>query len=105
VPVSLTFRLDGNGPSRRTVAVSAPGVRRSVTVSSGRSAQVSLDLTVPPGSTSVEVRSDGDAQAVPGTAGALVAALRLSDLRLDARGAVNAASLQQFAAASPGSLR
>ena len=104
-PLTLTFRLEGNGPARRTVAVTAPGVQRTVTVSANRSELVSLSLTVPPGSTRVKVSTDSKAASVPGTAASVVAALRLSNLRVDAHGAVNAASLQEFAAASPRSHR
>ncbi|SES43613.1 hypothetical protein SAMN05216199_3637 [Pedococcus cremeus] len=104
-PLTLTFRLEGIGPTQRTVVVTAPGAQRRVTVSANRSELVSLALTVQPGSTRVEVSTDGRAESVPGTAGSVVAALRLSNLRVDANGVVNAASLQQFAAASPRSLQ
>ena len=104
-PLTLAFRLEGNGPAQRTVAVTALGLKRTVTVSASRSELVSLDLTVPPGSTRVEVSTDSRAVPVPGTAGSVVSALRLSNLRVDAHGAVNAASLQEFATASPRSLR
>ena len=48
-PLTLTFRLEGNGPARRTVAVTAPGVQRTVTVSANRSELVSLVSDRPAG--------------------------------------------------------
>lgn len=106
VAATLTFTLGGNGDRTRLVHVSAPGLpSQAVTVDGRTSREVQLELDLPPGSARVEVESRGEAAGVPGTAGSVVAALRLSDLRVDAHGVVNSASLQQFAARSPRSLQ
>jgi hypothetical protein len=66
---------------------------------------VVLHVRALPGTTRVELTSTGDVVGVPGTEGKTLAALKVSDLRLVTTGATSAASLQQFAAASPRSLR
>jgi hypothetical protein len=104
-PVTVSFRIRGNGEEPRTVTVRTRGSdERRLTVNADREETVTLQLTLSPGTTSVDISATGDAEWIPGTQGQAYAALRLSDLRMQAEG-VNAASLQQFAAASPRSLR
>jgi hypothetical protein len=106
VPASVSFTVQGNGAGPRTLSVSAPGLpSRTMTVDGGTSRRVQLDLTLPHGTTKVRVESAGAAVGVPGTGGSVVAALRLSDLRVDAHGVVNAASLHEFTIRSPRTLR
>ena len=104
-PVTVSFRIRGNGEEPRTVTVRTRGSdERRLTVNADREETVTLQLTLSPGTTTVDISATGDAEWIPGTQGQAYAALRLSDLRVQAQG-VNAASLQQFAAASPRSLR
>ncbi len=105
VETTLTMVIAGNGPGRRTVTVRTAGVPDVVvSVSDRTTATVTIAVVAGP-ATRVELSSTGDAEAVPGSAGATVAALKVSDLRLDAHGTANSASLQQFAEASPRSAR
>jgi hypothetical protein len=105
LPVTVSFRLRGNGDTQRTVDVSAPGgTTQRLRLGGEREETVRVELRLAPGTTEVQVVATGGATAVAGSDGGSMAALRLADLRVEADG-VNAASLQQFASASPRSLR
>ncbi|HEV7195974.1 MAG TPA: hypothetical protein VGN19_08545, partial [Pedococcus sp.] len=102
----LTFTVWGNGAAPRTVRVHSPGVPDSVvTVSDSRPHPVSLEVAARPGTTDVTVSATRDPVAVAGSQGAMLASLKVADLRLAADSGAPAASLQQFASASPRSLR
>ncbi|WP_406831820.1 hypothetical protein ABEG17_03095 [Pedococcus sp. KACC 23699] len=106
VPTTLTFELSSTGPEQRSVTISGPGIQRQVVrVSDTRPQEVSVDLTAPRGSTKVTLEATGGIAPVPGTEGREQAALVVRNLRLSTTVGVNAASLQQFLAASPPSLR
>ena len=106
VDVTLTLDLSGNGPRERTVTITAPGGQsQSVTVSPTQRRPVVLRLAVPPGSSQVRLEATGDGEAIPGSQGRDYAALKVSDLRLTTESGTNVATLQQFVAASPQSLR
>lgn len=102
VDVTLTMEVSGNGPGQRTLTLTAPGGQSQVlTVSAGQQRQVVLRLSVPPGSSRVLLRASGDAVAIPGSQGRDFAALKVAAMRLTTDSGTNAATLQQFAAASP----
>lgn len=105
-PATVSFGLRGNGIAPRSVTVSVAGAaERAFTIKPGGQELVAVDLQVPPGSLPVEVKTTGDAPVVAGTGGTTFAALRLDNLRLSTTSEANAASLQQFTAASPRSMR
>jgi hypothetical protein len=102
VPVTLTMDIAGNGDLARTLTLTTEGLpTQRLRVSAVERQGVKLDLVAQPGTTRVTVEADGDAAAVRGTDGRQLAALRISDLRVSTTSDVNAASLQQFTAASP----
>ena len=103
VDVELSMVVEGVGPSRRTLTVTcANQPARVFDLIPGREDQVSLRLPVAPGRSVVTLSASGDPATVPGTDGKQMAALKVSTLTVTAPdSAVNAASLQEFAAASP----
>lgn len=105
--VTLQLTVTGVGDDTRTVTVrSGRQSLAQVVVASDRQESVSLQLTVPPGTTRLALESSGDPVPVPGTEGRETASLTVSAMTLTADGSTtNAASAQQFAAASPRSLR
>ena len=106
VRATVAFTLEGNGERIRTVRIRAVDQpEQTVTVSAQRSERITMEITAAPGTSTIDVTADGEATPVPGSAGHQLAALKLLDLRVDAGRAVNAASLQEFAASSPRSLR
>ncbi|MGA8979848.1 MAG: hypothetical protein WB473_12130, partial [Pedococcus sp.] len=106
IPTTLSFELVGAGPEQRTVTISGPGVRRQVVrVSDTTPQRVTVTAPAVPGRTEVTLEATGGIATVPGTEGHGQAALLVRDLRLATTSGVNAASLQQFLAATPPSLR
>lgn len=106
VVVTVVFRVAGVGDPVRHVTVSGPGVpTQEVAVTDERSQQVTVELKAPPGTTELTLQGTGEVGTVPGTDGAGRAVLEVSDLQARGPASVNVASLQQFALASPRSLR
>jgi hypothetical protein len=107
-PVDVTLNLDvtGNGESDRTVTISAPNMQtQKVEVSASQSQAVTIHLALPPGRTQVLLEATGGTATIPGTEGQVRASLKISDFQLSSTADVNAATLQQFAEATPPSLR
>jgi hypothetical protein len=107
VEVELSLVVTGVGDLPRDVVLSTPGAPdvRGI-VSATRQETLSVRLRATPGTTVVTLKSTGDAVDVPRTEGRVVAALKVSDMRLSGPPDGPAtASLQQFAAASPRSER
>ncbi len=105
VETTLSMVVTGVGDAPRTITVTAPDSSHTLVTSASAPTTVVLHVRALPGTTRVELTSTGDVVGVPGTEGKTLAALKVSDLRLVTTGATSAASLQQFAAASPRSLR
>jgi hypothetical protein len=107
VQVTLALEVTGVGPAVRRVTATSPGVGPGTQeVSSNHAESLSMPLRVPPGRTLVELTTTGKSTTVPGTEGRVTADLKLADMKLTATAAApNMAALQQFAAASPRSLR
>ena len=105
-PTTVSFELAGAGPGERTATISGPGIQRQVVrLSDGRPQQVTVVASIGPGRTEITLEATGGIAAIAGTEGRDQAALLVRDLRLVTTAGVNAASTQQFLAASPPSLR
>ncbi|MGO4343138.1 hypothetical protein [Pedococcus sp. 2YAF34] len=106
VQVQVSFEVAGNGDAQRTVTVSAPGgPTRTLTVSQDQRQSLTVPLTLPRGRTEIRLEATGGVTAVAGSQGRDQASLQVSDLRVTTTSGVNAASLQEYAAVSPPSLR
>ena len=106
VIATLNFTVAGNGDTERTVTLTGPGVaRQQFKVSATQPQTVTVQLSLPPGRTEVQLEATGGITTIPGTQGGDHASLKVSDLRLATPAPLNAASLQQFAEATPPSLR
>lgn len=106
VQVRVSLEVAGNGGAQRTVTITAPGSpTRTVTVVQDQPQTVVVPLTLPRGRTEIRLEATGGVTAISGSQGRDQASLRVSDLRVETSSGVNAASLQEFAAASPPSLR
>jgi hypothetical protein len=106
VEVQVSFEVAGNGAAQRAVTITAPGAAtRTVTVAQDQPRTVTVPLTLPRGRTEIRLEATGGVTAVTGSQGSIQASLEVSDLRVETGSGVNAASLQEFAAASPPSLR
>jgi hypothetical protein len=106
VAVTLSMRISGVGNEPRRVTLSgALQETRQVDVADDRSEQLTVELQAAPGTTELTLEATGDVVTIPGTEGAGQAVLEVSDLRASGPGPVNVASLQQFALATPPSLR
>jgi len=103
--VNLSLKIAGVGAHDRTVTIRTSGQPvRTARVSDQRSEEALVSLTARPGRTVVEVSATGDAVPVPGTERKKLAALKISAVTLATQDR-NSASVQQFAAVSPGSHR
>lgn len=103
--VNLSLKIAGVGALDRTVTIRTSGRPvQTARVSAQRSEEALVSLNARPGRTVVEVSATGDAVPVPGTERKRLAALKISAVTLATQDR-NSASLQQFAAVSPGSHR
>lgn len=107
VDLELSMAVEGVGPSARTLTISAHGqADRVIELAPGNGQRVDLRIPAPPGRSVVELSATGEVATVPGTEGKQVAVMKVSGLTAIGPGsAVNVASLQQFADASPVSNR
>lgn len=106
VAVTLTLRVAGVGRETRRVTISGAGTRpQDFQVTDDRSQSVTVEVQAAPGTTELVIDGSGEVATIPGTEGTGKAFLEVSDLQARGPGTVNVASQQQFAAATPRSLR
>ena len=106
VAVTVTLRVTGVGDQTRRVTVSGGrGPTQELDVADDRSHELTVEVQAAPGVTELTLTGGGDVATIPGTEGTGKAYLEVSDLAARGPATVNVASQQQFALASPRSLR